>query len=155
MCNISTVRGCKFCPSSQIMTGTYCFPEKIHRWHKFYTTSRLRLQKMNMDKMMPKKRRFDTGKMSMYTIKGVFQGGGLSYFGKKKTFFNPSLSLRLFEQLRCGQSCTGSKNHPQRHYLQVFWVMDTSSHFCLSFEERVRVFGFFLFLCVFVTFCLR
>ena len=61
----------------------------------------------------------------------------------KKTFFSPSLSLRLFEQLRYGQSCKGSKNHPQRHYPQVFWVIDTSSHFCLSFEERVRVFGFF------------
>ena len=74
---------------------------------------------------------------------------------QKKTFFSPSLSLRLFEQLRCGQSCKGSKNHPQRHYPQVFWAMHTSGHFCLSFEKRFRVSGFFLWFCIFVSFCLR
>ena len=83
-------------------------------------------------------------------LKAYFRGEAFRTLAKK-TFFNPSLSLRLFEQLRC----KGNKNHPQRYYLQVFWVMDTSSHFCLSFEERVRVFGFFLFFCIFVTFCLR
>ena len=71
----------------------------------------------------------------------------------KKTFFSPSPSLRLFEQLRYGQSCKGSKNHPQRHYPQVFWVMDTSSHFVFhlkSASEFLASFSSLVFLLLFV-----